>query len=92
MNEEAKEILKAKMSREELIQLVKLRFATKIKLIEGKLYVNQDPYPFRLQKFDIERLICGFIWEDSPQGHDYWEAIYRRFTPKERSIKIELNN
>ena len=90
MNEEAKEILKAKMSREELIQLIKVRFAMKIKLIEGKLDISL--YPFRLQKFDIDRLLIDFIWEDSPQGHDYWEAIYRRFTQKERSIKIELNN
>jgi len=90
MNEEAKEILKAKMSREELVTLVKLRLAMKIKWIEGKLYINQDP--FILQKFDIDRLIGGFIWEDSPQGHDYWLLIYRRFTPKERRTKINLNN
>jgi len=89
MNKEAKEILKAKMSREELIQLIKVRFAMKIKLIEGKLDISL--YPFRLQKFDIDRLLCGFIWEDSPQKHKYWEDIYIRFTPKERSIKINLN-
>ena len=89
MNKEAKEILKAKMSREELIQLVRVRFSMKIKLIEGKLSIS--PYPFRLQKFDIDRLLGGFIWEDSPQGHDYWSVIYRRFTREELKTKINLS-
>ena len=76
MNEEAVAILKAKMSREELVALVKIRFV----------------WSFTLRKFNITILLRDFLWSDSPQGYDYWLAIYLRFTPKELRTKIELNN
>lgn len=25
-----------------------------------------------------EGLVSGFIWRDSPEGQDYWEAVYDR--------------
>ena len=25
-----------------------------------------------------EGLVSGFIWKDSPEGQDYWEAVYDR--------------
>lgn len=32
-----------------------------------------------------DALLCAFYWDQTPQGHDYWEAIFNAYEADETS-------
>jgi hypothetical protein len=50
--------------------------------------IRLDPdYAQAVVKGDFSRLIRAFAWEDTPQDHGYWEAIYNGLKPLTKTDK-----
>lgn len=48
-------------------------------------YLRKAPYELKCFRYHGKLNSC-FVWYDTPQGHDYWENIYKKL------IKTELAN
>lgn len=86
MSKKAVEIIKSKMSKKEIAQLVE---NAKLREVDGRLY-SFATITGGEEVRTIYRLFDCFFWIRTKQHNSYWARIFKRFTHLETNTPIDI--